>query len=167
MSFCLVSCFGGCGAWPPSLSLVACDRLILLLEAVRLHPRLSFLRREVPDEGATESSGHERFGLGACSTLGDLVSLWARGPLTLPCLCSFDNSLVKSPLALDRVTMVNSELLFGKDEEKNGDTVFCLEGLAGAGIGFAGLIDPFSARECWIEVLLRNCSTCSAWSAWR
>ena len=49
-----------------------------------------------------------------------------------------------------------SLLLFGKEDETNGETAFCLGGaLTGVGIGFVGLSKPVLSRV-WIDVLLRE-----------
>lgn len=37
--------------------------LMLLLEVLRFHPRLNFLRNEVPDDGVLGSSGLEAVGV--------------------------------------------------------------------------------------------------------
>lgn len=57
-------CFGGCGGYSDSLSLAACDILMLLLEVVLFQPILNFLRNdEVEDEGVEGSSGLDCVGV--------------------------------------------------------------------------------------------------------
>ena len=98
-------------------------------------------------------------GTGAVSRFGDFVSLCALGPLTLLWRCSFADSRVESMLCLGRPRKLNSLLLFGSDEDTNGDTAFCRGVLlVGVGIGFVGL-SAVCWRECCVEVLLR------AWEA--
>lgn len=52
---------------------------------------------------------------------------------------------------------LNSLLLFGREEETNGETAFCLGALTGVGIGLVGLSNPAFSRV-WMEVLLRDAS---------
>lgn len=59
----ILSCLGGCGAVSEPLSVLLCDRLILLFEAFLFHPRLNFLLNEVPDDGVPGSSGLEAVGV--------------------------------------------------------------------------------------------------------
>lgn len=84
-----VSCFGGWGGYPWSLSTAAwdgcgCGRLMLLLEVFRFQLKLIFRLNDVADDASSLT--------GDCaSDFGDFVSLFvcARGPLTFVGLWSF------------------------------------------------------------------------------
>ena len=77
----MLSCFGGCGGYSDSLSLAACDALMLLFEVLLFQPRLSFRRREVPEDGVEGSSVLDA--LVGVSFFTGFANFWARGPVNL------------------------------------------------------------------------------------
>jgi hypothetical protein len=90
---------------------------------LRFHPRLNFLRREVPEDGVVGSSGLEAVGVAVFCVF---VNFWARGPVSLGGRCgSVVSSVEKSPLVFDLGMNECSPLFFGREEETNGET-FCL-----------------------------------------
>lgn len=134
---------------------------MLLLDAVLLHPRLSFRLNDVL-EGVVGSSGLDMcdgvslFGTG-------LTNFWARGPVSrggFCCSCTL-SKLAMSPLVFDLGINEYSPLLLGSDEDMNGETA-CLIDLEPPVIGIdepewpSSCITAESARSGFAELLLRK-----------
>jgi hypothetical protein len=147
----MLSCFGGGGGYSDSRSVAACDRLMLFLEVVLFQLRLSFLRKDEPDEGVPGSSGLE-----CCvgvSVFAALLIVCALGPVNFGALCSLTLSeAVNSPLVVDRGMSAKSPPLFGSDDETYGDTA-CRGGRLDIAMGIVGGTTPVSRIE--VEPLRR------------
>lgn len=99
---------------------------MLFFEVLLFQPRLSFRRREVPEDGVEGSSGLDA--LVGVSFLTGFDNFWARGPVNLAGLWGsvVDVSVAEtSPLVLDLGMNECSPPFFGRDEDINGDTA-CL-----------------------------------------
>lgn len=107
---------------------------MLIFDVLRFHPRLSFLRKDDPDDGVDGSSGSD-----ICTGVSVFVGLpdfWALGPVSLAGLAgSRPLSMPEtSPLVFARGMKECSPPFFGKEEDIKGDTV-CLGCRLFTGIG--------------------------------
>lgn len=126
----MLSCLAGACCWTCAwaLSTTSAGGLILLFDDPRFQDILSFLRKELMEEGVCGSSIEVGAGVGDFVT--GFSEFCGRGPAGFWKDCSskpIPCTVAGSPLVLGRLRKLDSKPPFGADDERKGD-MLCLFG---------------------------------------